>query len=91
MFSAGMKLKTLILTLTVFLLTAAPALARQAEEHDNGEGMAGETTDKLVTFFGLGVVIFFAVFVTLASMAQAALERRKEQRKTAALRQRIGW
>jgi len=36
-------------------------------------------------------VAFFAVFVTLASWLQSALERRKEQRKAVELRRRIGW
>jgi hypothetical protein len=36
-------------------------------------------------------VIFFALFVILASALQAALDRRKEQRKAVELRKRIGW
>ena len=72
-------------TILTFLLTA-PAYAS-----DNGEGIVGETDDKLVTFVSLGVVLFFVVFVILASWAQGALEKRKQERKTAALRQRIGW
>jgi hypothetical protein len=86
-----MRLKTLLLSIAIFLVTAAPALAREAEKNDNGEGLAGETTDKLVTFVGFGVIVFFTVFVIVASWAQGALEKRKEARKTAALRQRIGW
>ena len=86
-----MRLKTFLLSLTIFLVTAAPALAREAEKNDNGEGLAGETTDKLVTFVGFGVLAFFTIFVIVASWAQGALERRKDERKTAALRQRIGW
>jgi hypothetical protein len=79
-------LLTSLAVLVVSLALAAPALA-----HDNGEGLVGETDDKLVTFFSLGVVIFFAILVALLSIAQAALEKRKEEKKTAALRQRIGW
>ena len=86
-----MRLKTLVLTFALWLATAAPALAQKFEDHDNGEGMAGELTDKFITFFSLGVVVFFTLVVILGSLAQAALERRKEERKTAALRQRIGW
>jgi hypothetical protein len=77
---------TSMAVLAVSLALAAPAFA-----HDNGEGLVGETDDKLVTFFALGVVIFFAILVALLSIAQAALEKRKEEKKTAALRQRIGW
>ena len=75
-----------ILALAFWLIPAATAFAG-----DNGEGLWGETDDKVITFFSLGVVAFFAVFVTLASWLQSALERRKEQRKAVELRRRIGW
>ena len=58
---------------------------------DNGEGLVGETDDRIITFFSLGVVVFFTVLVTLLSALQARLERRKEQRKAAELRKRVGW
>jgi hypothetical protein len=58
---------------------------------DNGEGVLGETDDKLVTFFCLGVVIFFTLAVILLSALQGALEKRKEQRKAVELRRRVGW
>jgi hypothetical protein len=58
---------------------------------DNGEGLVGETDDKIITFFSLGVVVFFAVAVILLSALQATLERRKEERKAAELRRRVGW
>jgi hypothetical protein len=75
-----------LLLLAAWLIPAATAFAG-----DNGEGLYGETDDKVVTFFSLGVVIFFAVFVILASALQSLLERRKEQRKAVELRRRIGW
>jgi hypothetical protein len=75
-----------LLVLAACLIPAATAFAG-----DNGEGLYGETDDKVVTFFSLGVVIFFAVFVILASALQAALDRRKQQRKAVELRRRIGW
>ena len=58
---------------------------------DNGEGLVGETDDRIITFFSLGVVVFFAVLVALLSAVQARLDRRKEQRKAAELRKRVGW
>jgi hypothetical protein len=58
---------------------------------DNGEGLVGETDDRIITFFSLGVVVFFVVAVILLSALQARLERRKEQRKAAELRRRVGW
>jgi hypothetical protein len=75
-----------ILVLALWLVPAATAFAG-----DNGEGLWGETDDKIITFFSLGVVIFFAVFVIVASWIQAALDRRKEQRKAVELRKRVGW
>jgi hypothetical protein len=75
-----------LIVLAAWLIPAATAVAG-----DNGEGLWGETDDRVVTFFSLGVVVFFAVFVTLASLLQSALERRKEQRKAVELRKRIGW
>jgi hypothetical protein len=75
-----------ILVLAVWLIPAATAFAG-----DNGEGLYGETDDKIITFFSLGVVVFFAVFVIVASWLQALLEKRKEQRKAVELRKRVGW
>ena len=74
------------LSLALFFLLTAPAYAT-----DNGEGLLGETDDKVVTFFSLGVIVFFVVFVALATAIQSKLERRKEEKKAAALRQRAGW
>jgi hypothetical protein len=81
-----MRKLTPILALAFWLIPAATALAG-----DNGEGLYGETDDKVVTFFALGVVIFFAVFVIVASAIQAWLDKRKEQRKAVELRRRVGW
>ena len=75
----------------VLALGLALALATPAFAADNGEGLAGETDDRLVTFFSLGVVLFFTVVVVLASLLQAKLERRKEEQKAAAMRQRTSW
>ena len=79
-------------TLFLWLALAATAFAQEHQEPagDNGEGLAGETTDKVVTFFSLGVAIFFVLVVTIGTLAQMALERRKERRKAAHF-QRYGW
>jgi hypothetical protein len=75
-----------LFVLAAWLIPAATAFAG-----DNGEGLYGETDDKIVTFFSLGVVVFFAVFVIVASAIQAALDRRKQQKKAVELRKRVGW
>ena len=72
--------------LAAWLIPAATAFAG-----DNGEGLYGEADDKIITFFSLGVVIFFAVFVIVASWLQAVLDRRKQERKAVELRKRVGW
>ena len=80
-------------TLLFWLVLAGNAMAAANENEpagDNGEGLAGETTDKVVTFFSLGVAIFFVLVVTLGTIAQILLERRKERRKAAHF-QRYGW
>jgi len=72
--------------LPTWLLLAAPAFAG-----DNGEGLVGETDDRIITFFCLGLVVAFSVLVTLLTFLQQALDRRKEERKATELRKRVGW
>jgi hypothetical protein len=75
-----------LLVLATWLLLAAPAFAG-----DNGEGLLGETDDRIVTFFCLGLVVGFSVLVVLFTVLQSALDRRKEARKATELRKRVGW
>jgi hypothetical protein len=75
-----------LFVLAAWLIPAATAFAG-----DNGEGLYGETDDKIITFFSLGVAVFFTVFVILASWLQAVLDRRKQERKAVELRRRVGW
>jgi uncharacterized membrane protein len=86
---ASDKKRALVGAAVAVLLVAWAAPAAFAS--DNGEGLLGETTDKLVTFFALGVLGFFVLVVVLASIAQALLEQRKERQKALHLRRRIGW
>ena len=69
---------TATLTLTTLLLFAAPALA-----HDGGEGLWGETDDKVVTNAGFILIIFFPLFIFFVSLLQWQLEKRKYRRKSA--------
>jgi hypothetical protein len=73
-------------TLVLWLSSAAPALAG-----DNGEGLYGETDDKVITFFSLGLITFFILVVVLGSLIQARLEKRKHEREALELRRRVGW
>ena len=45
----------------------------------DGVGLWGPTDDKVVTYFGFGCIIFFAVLVTVLSLIQTRLEGRKER------------
>jgi uncharacterized protein HemY len=81
-----MRRLTPLLVLVFALVLAVPAYAG-----DNGEGLVGETDDRIITFASLGVVAFFALFVLVMSIIQAKLERRKEERKAVELRKRVGW
>ena len=71
------------------LLLAAPALG--AEGADDGEGLIGETNDKIITFFALGVLVFFTLVIILGSLIQNALQKRKDARMEAHRRGRHGW
>ena len=84
------RIRALAAYLAAFCLFGAIA-ASVAFAGQDGEGLAGETTDKTVTLFSLGVVIFFVLVVTFGTIIQSALERRKEQAKAARMRQRTGW
>jgi hypothetical protein len=75
-----------ILVLSVLALGAVPAFAG-----DNGEGLVGETDDKIITFFSLGLVVFFIAVAALGSWLQSVLERRKDARKAAHAKEQIGW
>ena len=77
-----------VATATSLLLLAPSALA---DANDNGEGLVGETDDQIITFFSLGVVLFFTLVVILGSAIQGALEKRKDRRKAAHMRSRTGW
>jgi hypothetical protein len=66
-------------------------VAASAFGADNGEGLYGETDDKVITFSALGLVVGFALLVTLLSILQGVLERRKEERKALDIRKRVGW
>jgi nitrogen fixation/metabolism regulation signal transduction histidine kinase len=80
-------LLAVLCTTIASLALAAPALAAT----DDGEGLVGETDDKVVTFVSLGVLVFFILVVVLGTLIQIRLEKRKEASKASRLRQRIGW
>jgi hypothetical protein len=72
---------SILLAVTAALVVAAPVLA-----HDGGEGWWGETDDRVVTNAGFILIIFFPLFIFVASLIQWQLEKRKDRRKAAAKR-----
>ena len=68
------------------LYLAAPVLAS-----DDGEGLAGETDDKVITFFALGVLVFFTIVIIVGTVIQSSLDKRKHARMEAHKRSRHGW
>ena len=71
-------LKTSLLTLALLAVSAPAALA-----HDGGEGLWGETNDKVITNAGFILIAFFPLFILFASLLQWKLDKRKEARKRA--------
>jgi hypothetical protein len=66
---------SLLATLALALLLAAPAMAEKG-----GEGLYGKTDDKVITNFGFGLMIFFTVLVVGLSIGQSLLEKRKQRK-----------
>ena len=73
-----MRIRTAIATCATTLvwlaLMAAPALAKEG-----GAGTYGKADDKVVTNFGFGILIGFALLVTVLSTIQHLLDRRKSR------------
>lgn len=71
-------IKTIALSIALTLALSANAFAG-----DNGMGWIGEANDKIVTFFGLGLIILFPLVAWIGSAIQGRLERRADERKAA--------
>jgi hypothetical protein len=73
------SVRSILLALALLALTAPGAVA-----HDGGEGLWGETNDKVVTNAGFVLIAFFPLLVFTLSMIQWRLDKRKDARKRAA-------
>jgi hypothetical protein len=73
-----------LIAITTTTLTALLVLAPAALAHDGGEGLYGQTNDKVTTAAGFILIVFFPTFIFVASMIQGRLEKRKDARKAAA-------
>jgi hypothetical protein len=75
-----MRNATKILTLALAITMAMTATAFAG---DNGQGWYGDIDDKVVTFFGLGLVLIFPLVAAIGSFIQGRLQRRADERKDA--------
>ena len=89
-------MRRLLAALTGFLVTAA-LLAPVAMANDHGQGWygSGATSDKVVTNAGFILIAAFPVFVTVMTLLQMRLDKRKKAhiaaQKARAVRERNGW
>jgi len=74
-------LRIALLTVVAFALMAPAALAGP---HDGGEGLYGETNDKVVTYAGFILIVGIPILILILTLIQSSLERRKDRRLAAA-------
>jgi hypothetical protein len=74
------RLVTSFATSIALLALAAPAALAQ----ESGQGIYGETDDKVTTYAGFILIVAFPVMVLLFSLLQGKLEKRKKDRMKAA-------
>jgi preprotein translocase subunit SecG len=74
----------LVLSLTLFVMLVVAPAAFGIHRVDGGEGLYGETDDKVVTNAGFILIAAFPLLCLLLSLAQWRLDKRKEARKRAA-------
>jgi hypothetical protein len=63
------------LTLAALLVTASPAMAA------DGVGLWGRTDDKVITYWGFGLMVFFTLLVVGLSLLQNRAENRKDRER----------
>jgi uncharacterized BrkB/YihY/UPF0761 family membrane protein len=68
-----------LLLFAALLGASSLGVAAPAALAADGVGLWGPTDDKVVTYWGFGCIIFFAVLVTVLSLIQIRLESRKER------------
>ena len=66
----------------LFMALIAPVAL--ASDHDGGEGLWGETNDKVITNAGFVIIAGIPLLVLILTLIQTALEKRKDRRLAAA-------
>jgi hypothetical protein len=74
------RLPISLVSLTILLVLV---LAPVAQASNDGRGFYGATNDKAVTNTGFILILFFPIFIFVASMIQGRLEKRKKARLAA--------
>ncbi len=88
------RIMTALLVVAITLLTIAPAAFARA---DGGEGLYGETNDKVITNSMFAVIAFFPTVIVVLTLIQWRLDKRKHAKMDAAKRRaasadwRGGW
>ncbi|MGH2907614.1 MAG: hypothetical protein ACRDKI_12715 [Solirubrobacterales bacterium] len=77
-FTTKHAVRIALLSLAIVFAMTATAFAG-----DNGQGWYGEIDDKVVTFFGLGLVILFPLIAGIGSFVQGRLQKRTDERRNA--------
>lgn len=78
----SVKLKNAV-RISILAVAIVMALTGTAFAGDNGQGWYGDIDDKVVTFFGLGLVILFPLVAAIGTFIQSRLEKRADERKSA--------
>ena len=76
------RIKTLSLLLAPVVAMLVYAPSTLAATH-GGEGIYGPTDDKIITTWMFGLLIFFTALITIFSMIQSRLDKRKYARVAA--------
>jgi hypothetical protein len=80
------RIVTALCVLAATLLVLAPDALAKA---NGGEGWYGETTDKTITYAMYIVIGFFPVLISVLSLVQWRLDKRKHARMAAAKRRAV--
>jgi len=76
-------MRRLAITVSTALLGLFVLFTPAALAHDGGQGLYGETNDKVVTNAGFIVIAFVPLFILAMSVLQWQLDKRKHRRMDA--------
>lgn len=75
------RLARTIATLAAATIALTLSLTATAFAGDGGQGWYGPASDKVVTFFGLGLVVLFPLLCLILTVIQSRLEKNATERK----------